>query len=63
MTIAFTAIPVKITKSTIRFFLGGCMVGLFDFQGNEKIPVYFSVYSNAGVSSINMGQSANLFRR
>jgi hypothetical protein len=62
MTTAFTAIPVKITKSTIRFFLGGCMAGLFDFQGNENIPVLSPVYSNACVSSINMDQSANLFR-
>ena len=56
MTIAFTAIPVKITKSTIRFFLGGCMGDLFVFLGNEIL----SAYSNAAGTSIDMGQTTKL---
>ncbi|MCP4181966.1 MAG: hypothetical protein GY761_01395 [Hyphomicrobiales bacterium] len=57
MTIAFTAMPVKITKSTIRFFLGGCMGDFPVFQGNE----ISSVYSNAAGTSIDMGQAMKLF--
>ena len=58
MTIAFTAIPVKITKSTIRFFLGGGIGDLFVFQGNKILPVY----SNAAGASIDMGQTTKLIR-
>ncbi len=58
MTIAFTAIPVKMTKSTIRFFLGGCMGGLFDFQDSEKL----SVYSTAGGPSITIAKLAIILR-
>lgn len=57
MTIAFTAIPVKMTKSTIRFFLGGCMGNLIDFKDIELAPVY----SNVAGRSIIIGQTAILF--
>ncbi len=58
MTIAFTAIPVKITMSTIRFFLGGCMGGLFDLQGSAKLPVY----STADSPSITIAKLAFILR-
>ncbi len=57
MTIAFTAIPVKITISTIRFFLGGCMGNFFVFQDDKEL----SVYSTAGGTSITIDQTINIF--
>ena len=58
MTTAFTAIPMKITMSTMRFFFGSCMVDLFASRGDCTGGVYLK----PGGKSIGTGQNRWIIR-